>query len=108
MKQNNSDVQQVFFAAGRARWITAGNVAKPLAPLEAYEAWLSANYNVGLTHANHISRASFKVKINGRMLRRMVQMRRDCCSYNEIGQGVGLADTRVRAYLISLPEELAP
>jgi hypothetical protein len=49
-----------------------------------------------------------KTSIDGRKLRRIVQMARNGCGASEIGASVGMAGGTVRGWLARLPAELAP
>jgi hypothetical protein len=68
-------------------------------PVEQYEQWLTvAPRGRRGWHTNAITPAK---------LRRMVYMKRNGCSYREIGESVGLEKTRISYWLKALPEGLA-
>jgi hypothetical protein len=83
----------------------AGAVAvqnKRLASTDDYEGWFSAEL------AKVDARARASVKMDGRKLRRAVQMVRNGFNPTEIGKTIGVNGPNVALWVSRLPEELRP
>lgn len=72
---------------------------KPLPPLSEYERWLSTHCKSRLVGGRH-------KQIDGRKLKRTAQMRRNACTFREIGTATGLSGECVFRWFHMLPLEL--
>ncbi len=78
--------------------VRAHSAAPP--PVLEYDAWVAA-------HTVSPKEGGRKIRLDGRTLRRVVVMRRNGCTFKEIGGSIGASANIARRWLAALPPELA-